>query len=90
MDFEESPNGALAPDGTSLKDRVLMIGDSIYDIRCCDNAGIGSMLVTWTEALKITQEGDVNTAVHGNGEEVHPDFILADADEFEKILADRM
>jgi hypothetical protein len=32
----------------------------------------------------------VNTAVHGSGEEVHPDFILADADEFEKILAGRM
>jgi phosphoglycolate phosphatase-like HAD superfamily hydrolase len=73
-----------------MKDRVLMIGDSIYDIRCCDNAGIGSMLVTWTQALKITQEGAVNTAVHGNGEEVHPDFILPDADEFEKILAGRM
>ena len=90
MDFKESPTGALAPDGTSLKDRVLMIGDSIYDIRCCDNAGIGSMLVTWTQALKITQEGDMNTAVHGNGEEVHPDFILPDADDFEKILAGRM
>lgn len=98
MDFKESPQGAIAPGGASMKDRIIMIGDSVYDMQCCENAGIGAMLASWTEALAIEEGGRAEDgiactsadkplrAVKSSGEIVHPDYILYDADAFDKIL----
>ena len=96
--FEESPSWAAYGRVPRQKDRVLMIGDSIYDIQCCDNAGIGSMLVGWTNTLRIAGEKTAGlarstadgplTAAASNGESVHPDYILYEADAFDDIFND--
>lgn len=94
--FEESPSWAAEGRTPRQKEQVLMIGDSIYDIQCCENAGIGAMLVGWTNTLTIegkktaglvksTKDSPL-TAATSNGESVHPDYILYEADAFDDIF----
>lgn len=90
IDFKESPRGAVTLDGEPLKSRIVMIGDTIHDMQCCENAGIGSVLVGWTNALAITDNGEGTkpryTAAAHSGETVTPDYVIHTAEEFDAAL----
>ncbi|MCR5135239.1 MAG: HAD hydrolase-like protein [Clostridiales bacterium] len=97
--FEPSPSWAAEGRIPQQKEHVLMIGDSVYDIRCCENAGIGSVLVGWTNTLQIACAASAGlmkasadsplTAAASSGESVHPDYILYEADAFDDIFNDK-
>lgn len=80
--FEESPRPS-ADTAAPQKSRVIMIGDTVHDMQCCANAGISSMLVGWTQALRIEEDG---TAAAANGQRVRPDYILPRAEDFESVI----
>ena len=66
---------ALEKLGTT-PERTVMLGDTMYDIMCANNAGVTSVLVGW--AIAPTEE-----EIKGeNG----PDFIMKDADDLFRIL----
>ena len=57
-------------------EKTVMLGDTMYDIMCANNAGVTSVLVGW--AIAPTEE-----EIKGeNG----PDFIMKDADDLFRIL----
>lgn len=57
-------------------EEALMIGDSMFDIRCAHNAGVKAVLVSW--ALAVDEE-------EKNGSE-GPDFYIEKAEDLLKLL----
>ncbi len=45
-------------------EEALMIGDSIFDIKCAHNAGVKAVLVNWGEATEYQEKGKPDYLVH--------------------------
>lgn len=60
----------------SKPERTIMLGDTMFDILCARNAGISSVLVAWSLALKGKTEFG----------EAAPDYIINRADELLDII----
>ncbi|NLD20568.1 MAG: HAD-IA family hydrolase [Clostridiales bacterium] len=71
----EPVNIALKKLGSSAG-RAIMLGDTMFDIKCAANAGVKSVLVSWSLALK-GQKDFVDNA---------PDYIIDKAEELLEIL----
>ncbi len=58
----------------SKPEQTLMVGDSLFDIKCAHNAGVKSAIVTWSE---LSQEEYMMES---------PDYIIEKAEDIIKIL----
>lgn len=62
----------------SKPENAVMLGDTLFDIQCSHNAGIGAVLVSWTMALAGKTKEDL-------GEDA-PDYIINSPDELFDII----
>lgn len=63
----------------SLPENSIMLGDTMYDILCAKNAGVESVLVSWS--LAVDASSDL-------GEDA-PDHVIGSADELLDILGEK-
>lgn len=63
----------------SIPENAVMLGDTLFDIKCAGNAGVESVLVSWSFALS----GETKESLGGDA----PDYIIGKPDELLEILS---
>lgn len=71
----------------SLPEESIMVGDSAFDMGCGKNAGMETVLVSWSQAQTSSHDSVAKKVVASDNQNVFiPDYIIDSAEELWEIL----